>query len=260
MSVHLDKFIATGKSHFMCEDYILSGPDFVILSDGCSAAHNSDVGARILCHAAANTLERYRFNWDQFEWFGLGQRIIHQAEIMATAMFLDDECLAATLMIVLNDYEKNKIQIFAYGDGYVFYVNNDGTVDLKHIEFVDGKQNNKPFYLLYYLDPKAFDLYAMQHIRQRITSVLDEKLFEFDEPMHWEHQIDDFRTVLISSDGLSSFDHRPPPLEVAQESTTYKSTAGNFLQRRMVRMIKKLAKQKLYHQDDITIGGFHRED
>jgi len=58
--MHADHHYEIGSSHVACEDYAMSGTQegltYAILSDGCSASKDSDVGARILCHLAKSAL------------------------------------------------------------------------------------------------------------------------------------------------------------------------------------------------------------
>jgi len=258
--ITLDKFIATGKSHFICQDYILSGPDYVILSDGCSGCANTDIGARILCLSAADVLETWRETINSLQWFDLGQKVITQAKIMANSLFLNDECLAATLMIIFNDFANNTLHIFVYGDGYVFLEHSDHILSFREISFIDGKLNNKPFYLAYYLTPQAYQMYEEQGIVQRLSGPSTHSDHKFDHPIHWTYTMDDFKTIVIASDGIDTFDHKPSTIDIARECVKFKTTSGYFLQRRMIRAIKNFGKKKIYHQDDITIGGFHRED
>ena len=60
MTIHIDHLLKKGKTHKICEDYIISGYNpapYIILSDGCSSSKNTDVGARVLCHVAKQYLE-----------------------------------------------------------------------------------------------------------------------------------------------------------------------------------------------------------
>ncbi len=50
--MNTDWFSSQGSQHRINQDYVLSGNDYVILSDGCSMAPNSDIGARLLTHSA----------------------------------------------------------------------------------------------------------------------------------------------------------------------------------------------------------------
>ena len=55
MKVNLDWFMKTGRSHNICEDYVMVGLNpmpHMILADGCSTSPHTDVGARILVMVA----------------------------------------------------------------------------------------------------------------------------------------------------------------------------------------------------------------
>ena len=58
----LDAYYTIGRLHLFCEDYALHGWEPVphlILADGCSAAPDSDLGARLLALNARHFLPRF---------------------------------------------------------------------------------------------------------------------------------------------------------------------------------------------------------
>ena len=52
-----DVFYAIGSTHHVCQDFAVANGDFVILSDGCSSAKDSDWGARLLVKACHNVIK-----------------------------------------------------------------------------------------------------------------------------------------------------------------------------------------------------------
>ena len=63
--MQVDTFSKIGKTHKICEDYILSGTKpfpYIIISDGCSSSEGTDMGARLLCFLAQQYI---RFNSHQ---------------------------------------------------------------------------------------------------------------------------------------------------------------------------------------------------
>ena len=56
-----DSYFEIGNTHQICQDYALSGNYkdmyYSVVSDGCSSAEHSEIGAQILCHVARYNLQ-----------------------------------------------------------------------------------------------------------------------------------------------------------------------------------------------------------
>lgn len=250
----IDKFITAGKTHFMCQDYIISGKDYIILSDGCSGAKDSDVGARILTHVAANFLKNWKDRRHYIEYYKMGLDIIYNAQVVARLLHISEECLAATLIIAF--VENDEVNIFIYGDGYVISVDDEG-VSYDAIFYT----NNRPFYLSYHLNPNYIKLCESLNEVQIVKRGKDLQTRNHNEPVHWKYKLDKdhLRTVAIASDGIGSFSSKPLINDIVKECVIFKQTNGMFLQRRMNRMLLKHQNQGCYNNDDISIGAFHRD-
>ena len=62
MMMALDAYYAIGRLHLFCEDYAAQGRQpfpYMILADGCSAALDSDLGARLPVLNARRLLLRF---------------------------------------------------------------------------------------------------------------------------------------------------------------------------------------------------------
>ncbi len=75
-------------------------------------------------------------------------------------------------------------------------------------------------------------------------------------PIHFNNDLD---YLLISSDGIESFGL--PIGEMVGKITSFKSTNGKFLKKKIGnRLIPDLKKEGYTNFDDISIGGFVREE
>lgn len=258
MNIKTDKFIKTGKTHFICQDYILTGshPKCIILADGCSGVENSDVGARLLCLAAAKYLKNYKLFLNELDYtnISMGQQIIHSAEIAAKVIDIPTSCLAATLMIAY--YHEGYIYVAVYGDGNVILLDNDNELHFYEISYSE----NRPFYLSYYLFPDNYKLYKETNTEQFIRSKVGTNKIEFNLPFQRRFKADQYKVISIASDGLSSWSPPFDLMEVFKNCVYYKNTNGLFLQRRMIRFISTLEKNRNNHLDDISIGAFYMEE
>lgn len=254
MNIRIDKFIKTGKTHFLCEDYILSGPNYIILSDGCSAVDDSDIGARLLCLAAMRYLNIWKYHMDDIDYMKMGGHIINSADVMARTIGISSECLMSTLIISF--YFAGRIYVFMYGDGYIITVDKSDKVNYYEITFT----NSCPFYLSYYLTPQSFKSYISGNIVKTIkwSEILD--TMKPDLPVQYSFPVDQFKTIAIASDGISSFKPQVDIASVVDNCVIYKNTIGPFLQKRMTRFLFDFEKRGIFHGDDISIGAYYMED
>lgn len=262
--MNTDTFIEIGKQHKVCEDYIISGVKpvpFIILSDGCSSSKNTEMGARILCYMGKQYLQYRKSELDNLDYRKMGNWIIHNAEMSARQLGLDTTSLDATLIVsfLLNDM----LNIYVYGDGCVVLRNDMDTV-IKTIEFSD----NAPYYLSYLIDDYRFGLYRERKPHRIIQSEYSTgEVYRngeaFDDSMAIELNINNYDSVLITSDGLQSFIVEDPniqrpakPFEIIDGFLSFKNTKGEFLKRRMKRHMSDLQKFGIGHYDDLSVGAY----
>lgn len=267
--IKIDKILKIGKSHKVCEDYIISGHDpypYIILSDGCSSSEDTDVGARILCYLARQYLLNYEL---AVSIEHMGNWIIYNAEVTARQLGLKKSCLDATLVIsrIIN----NCVDVCFYGDGFVVFVDKVGKVIIHEVEYT----KNAPYYLSYNIDPKRDEAYhdlKTEVINTVSFSDSELKPTVFKYAYSRRHEIVDmlanYKTILICSDGLKSFydmnrNELINPMELIQDFTSFKTTKGEFLKRRLLSKkgaISKFENFKIFHHDDLSIGAFYLED
>jgi serine/threonine protein phosphatase PrpC len=260
INMNIDSFLRVGKRHGICQDYIVQTDNAVILADGCSGAENAEIGAIILCQMAKNYLERYKDHLGDLQYESMGATIIHNAEMAARVLKAPRTCLDATLIIayLYNDM----IYVKKYGDGIIIWVTNDDVVAAADVSF----DNNRPYYLSYKLNPERNNLYKEENKFKHIAyydstgehGVGKQPVDELTGEVEFE--VDDVKALLIASDGISSFNNKPPLIDVVKNLTNFKGVQGSFLKRRMIRALFNYSKDRIWNNDDISIGGFVREE
>lgn len=215
-----DSFFQQGITHEVCEDYALSGPDFVILSDGCSNGGgpriDSDWGSRILCKAAQDNLALIS---DPLRFLqAVGATACEQAEIFPS---LTPDCLAATLLTICPK-DDNTITGLLVGDGVIGGKRRgQNKWDIHFIEYPssDTKQG-APFYLKYYFHDDM-DRYIEQFaaIRQVLhmqgdlmsqedTLLINKQAHDFEAESFWtelDFACEEYEYVFGGTDGIFSF-------------------------------------------------------
>ena len=264
--IQTDTFLKIGKTHLVCEDYIITGDapvKYIILSDGCSSSKNTEMGARILCHLAKQYLlyrkDDYRF--PALDYDEMGAWIIHNAELTARQLGLNKTCLDATLIIA---YEcDGKYHIYMYGDGVVIIESKDKKLFAMEIEFT----KNAPYYLSYRIDPERMDLFHKMEqdllIKHPSRGDKDPLIYAYDYQTRFCYETYYFPRILICSDGATSFMQGTEPfpnLDVAKEFLAFKSIKGEFLKRRLKRALKIYDEAGVHHMDDLSVGAFLYEE
>lgn len=225
-----DSIFVQGKTHEVCEDYALSGNNYVILSDGCSNGGgpriDSDFGARLLAKAAEQHLDKQEKGYDLFS---------HAVDITAQAQRvsfpnLNPKCLTATLLTLrLVD---NCLKFYMTGDGVFGIRKKDGTWIIHNYEFDD----NAPLYLKYLVSKNEKDDYFNKRKGtltrttyegpsiERIINpdITEQKFYDLNESLNgfffgenpgidpfgcfvWSYPSEDVDFAFICSDGVSSF-------------------------------------------------------
>jgi len=273
MKIYIDHLLKIGKTHKVCEDYIISGHTpvpYIILSDGCSSSKDTDVGARILCYRAKQYLQR-NGSLDSVNESEMGDYIIWSSKLAIDLLGLDVTALDATLTIAY--YVNGILKIIMYGDGNIVYIDNNK--DSISIEINYTK--NTPYYLSYELDQKRKQIYQDNNIKKTIggycyySDINKVKsgttgIIKCDKPYISTYIIEPNtdQTILIFSDGISTFFNKEqqeflPIKDLIQDFSSFKTLKGEFLQRRLLSKngaITKLEQQGYDHFDDLSVGAF----
>jgi len=257
----IDTFLEIGNQHKVCEDYIVSGNEpvpYIILSDGCSTAHNSEMGSRILCHLAKQYLKYNQDEIHDLDYWKLGQWVIHNAEQTARQLGLSISCLTATLMVAY--YINNEIHIMIYGDGSFITIGTHNSIDITSVEFT----GNAPYYLVYLIDNVRHELYDQSKNTKSViyhytdgSETKDE--FAYDHPLYFKIGTNVTPTVLITSDGIDSFLKGTNHLkshEIIEPCVAFKNLKGEFLKRRLNKQMKVFMADGIGHFDDLSVGAF----
>ncbi len=263
---NLDCFFSMAKQHVVCQDYALSGMlphPFAILCDGCSSSKHSDVGARILAMSAKKFLAAHYSKADTSlpSYREAGLAIIRTARAAAELLELERSCLDATLLLAFP--VEGEIQVYVYGDGYIAAVDNSGELSYARISF----RENMPYYLSYWTDEKRHSLYLRHNhlgrdvlVQDRFTGAEQESgTLQYDAPLGFVFSQQDYSLVALLSDGLASLssiaeNRMIPEREVLEQLMAYKTTKGDFVQRRTKRLIKNYTKQDIYPTDDLSVA------
>jgi hypothetical protein len=178
----------------------------------------------------------------------------------------------ATLLvsIVYND----KAICLGWGDGFSIFVMEDRQIVAHEIKFTTGA----PYYLSYEMSPSKKEAYQQQYgdgkiiasnyiisPDMNITAQDCELDLTYNCSIYKDAFASAFKFIAISSDGLSTYQDDPKfnrpegedKTEYKAENiiplvTAYKSTAGEFVVRRMQRMKNDMEKNHIIHFDDVS--------
>lgn len=253
-----DWFFAIGKSHAICEDYAIDGDKCVIVSDGCSSSKHTDLGARLLAHSARILLN------GKSDWLYnvFGDAVITQSAILLDTLKMGYECLYATL-VVAKVLPSGAINVKMYGDGIIIAIS-DETIETIEISYT----NNMPYYLAYSVDDRSRESYKHLNnellVKHTTNGNVIQIAFDYDHEIQYSFNPAEHHTILISTDGLRSFEDSqtrlPVPLStIVQQMVNFKIMKGSFLKRRLNRLIEDLAAKLVFPLDDIGVAGIHLE-
>lgn len=286
--INSDSIYLIGKQHQTCQDYTAHGVNrkqyspihpevpelapYIAVSDGCSGAPDTDIGARVIVRGAIDSATPYIWSntldlSTDAAYAALRGTTMARAQESLLPLHMDPYTLAATLIFALP--WKDKLYTFMYGDGNIIAVLNSGQVFVEHIEFPD----NMPYYPLYETDMEYKRAYNKQINAEkaiRTISVLDDHSYrissrsekEYDDYLISQWNMDEVKYLIISSDGIDSFYNPLYPgennkAEVIRQLVDFKSESGEFLKRRVTRMVKNFERQGWFHADDLGLAAFH---
>ena len=285
ITMFVDSFFKIGTTHPVCEDYARTGQSgyfdfargpkqevYAIISDGCSSARDSDLGARLLTMAAEYYV--YRSSLDAE---GFGQSVIGKAQSFAGAMGLPIQALNATLMVA--HVEHNNIVVRVFGDGVVASRTKGGQTNITQIEFSGGA----PYYLQYEIVPDKqgyIDQFGGKYTLTQQTIGIEGTVEGYGQTkmevipcIKFVYDLDKVEFVAIMSDGAAQF---TKPMNsgtvkkqklidlsvVVKEFLNFKPTdnpnfTGTFVQRRCRRVFKDHPEWQ--NTDDFSIAVIGKE-
>lgn len=263
--VNMDNVFLIGKSHKVCEDYSLSlvvnDIPFLAVSDGCSSSKDTDIGARILVQrAAANSLLLKANDTQSKEilYRRFGEKVIGDTVEIAKAMGVEKDALFATLLVAY--IYKDEVVVFIYGDGG-FSIRLNGK-DMFYSVHLDS---NAPYYLIYDMDAPSRSAYEYHFNQPKHICVLkdgewsDNRTY-YDYPAFFRFDLKDVSQLVLTSDGIMSFvsplSVNPAIEEAIQEVSKFKNVKGEFLKRRVNKMVEDMKAKGFNHQDDLGMAAF----
>ncbi len=277
MKYNVDSYFELGNNHNICEDYALHGivsdVPYIIISDGCSSSKDTDIGARIIAHSIKNVLiEILNKNllkeidtYVQLRLY-LKEQILFNVKSALKSLCLPNTVADATAMLAFIWDEH--LYYFIFGDGHIIIKHDNGNIkhDISYSE-------NAPPYISYDLDISRKLAYIekygntnMNHVitenndtntTRAICTTLDDWIFDKDACYFRKMPINDIKSITLSSDGIESYQSTGNSNEINninwhEEYTNYKSTAGEFVKRRMKRIKLNNKNMSIEHFDDVS--------
>ncbi len=263
MNINQDNLYLIGNDHDVCQDYSLSqnkdNINFVIVCDGCSSSKNTEVGSKILAEYAKTRIHmllKSDIITDEYLYKFFGIDVIIHAEKITNTLQLNNSCLDSTLIVAI--YIDGFIKIFVYGDGVILTKTKYGEIKFTEIKFESGA----PFYLSYLLNKNRLELYKEQFKQPlKIITEKEEKVVNFDHPLTFNFPVDELESILISSDGILTFyddqtKEKISNFEIFSEVLNFKNFNGQFLNRRIKRIMRDYKKLNIKHFDDLSLAAF----
>lgn len=233
-----------GSTHTVCEDYAISshihGADLsvpfnplIIVSDGCSSADNSDVGARVVALAA-----RKRFTLDIAHQFALppgslAALLETHIDLFTQSLDIPREWCVATLLagFVLDGI----CHVYVFGDGVWYCRSKAGNLSYTVIEAAD----QSPPYLIGGSDS---DMTITEYPSgDRVTN--KERWF------HWSFPADTVSEFGIATDGVTA-------VKTRDTTEVLEALTGD----RVEYLINNFLDTHPYLYDDIGLAAIHIED
>jgi len=264
---NLDHFLFAGKSH-RCQDFVLTkntGSRFVVIADGCSGSEMTEIGSMVLaatCYSFLASIDN--IDIDNTDWLlSMFEKIIHSAHDHINQWILPSHVLDSTLLICIETAAAFLVHV--HGDGYILQERGGGlgwhVTKLSYI-------NSRPHYLSYRLDSKRQELYKKENGDNENTFQMETisaksrncSPLKYDCSFTGIYAKENFNTILIASDGIGSF--KTPENQTPDENNLFasilgfKSFKGQFLERRMRKILGDFKKDRMDNYDDISIAGF----
>jgi hypothetical protein len=278
--MNADSAFVIGSTHSICQDYVVAGnPEnssaaapYVILSDGCSSSHDTDIGARLLVKSA--------------EWFLNKEPVKDIGELHAAAaaaalkhaalVGLMPQAIDATLLTA--HLQGNELILACSGDGVVLVQDWSGVIEAYSISYPSGypcypaytHQPDRLASLEFCGDPQKEIKYfrgdpnqSTLRLEDTFRSAERTEVFTFHAPS--------YQYAVLLSDGIHSFSARQGSASsksvlpicfhsVARELVSFKNVRGAFAGRRLKRFLKDAALNGWQHTDDLALGAIYLGD
>jgi len=272
MKFNADHFYCIGTSHHFCEDFANSAVSeqqdkaYSIVSDGCSSAKESSIGAMLLTKSAEQHLYPVRPKDRADEMVNLAMQ---GANVFRRTLGMSVEALRATLLTV--SVVDGAFRVTTNGDGVVVARHRKNGLEYMELEFSSGA----PFYPIYDLTHADRERYLSEFpgnytIRLHSNGNVEEVVVQVDRAngaitYAYDYPIDQYDLVGVMSDGAQTFYKENmtgttktpimvPVEEVVNEMFSFKNLQPNFVKRRTQKAFKAFEKLGYKHFDDFSIG------
>lgn len=280
-----DHVFVQGSTHQVCQDYAYSHVSvstghllgaFAIAADGCSSSPHTDVGARLLA------LEAGLMAACDVDLSDVGTARKVYRDVLVPWAIRGASCLDATLLVAQAIPGRDLLRVVAWGDGVlVRRRRSDGGLEVVRISFLGpgGEPSDYPVYLAYFADERrlasvlarspvrrleTWDLASGQPSQVAVEAVQGAPAFA------WTGSVEQYDLVVILSDGVDTFyrkvesgtwkhPERVGLVDVIEPLVRFHG-AGPFVQRRVTRALRDLARGGITHADDLSVAAIHVGD
>jgi serine/threonine protein phosphatase PrpC len=262
--MNADSAFVIGKTHAVCQDYVVAKPNCVILSDGCSSSPDTDIGARLLVRCAEK-------NFKIGETKNIASlHLLAAAEALELAWMLGLEPQSIDATLVTAHFEHGELIVACSGDGVIILQNRWRGIEVYSISYPSGF----PCYPSYTHQPDRLassdfekevrcfrglgsEALRLDHAR---TSNARTEILKFNAS--------DYEFVVLVSDGIHSFSSTTGSTSsrgtrsiefqtIARELVAFKNVRGEFVGRRLKRFLKDVAFNGWQHADDLSVGAIY---
>ncbi len=286
MKFNVDSHFVIGRDHVRqnapCQDHALTAlgneSSFIIISDGCSSGRHTDIGARIITTSGIMSFREYENSKRHVSPHMLAKKF--QNEIKSRS-----EKIRIALGLIPADLYATCIYAFVSKEGGFVHVIGDGNAILS---YEDGRRityslkwnENTPYYLSY----SHSSLHDFIEIHTKIEggekslkitkkiATAGEKITEetflsveaglsgYTIEINPKDSMIGLTSIIIASDGAESFtgdDKEDNSERVTKELSSFKLFEGEFVKRRLARMLLTLSKEGIEPTDDISCAAIH---
>jgi hypothetical protein len=285
--MHSDSAFRIGKTHSVCQDYALSyvGLDgaeaIAVVSDGCSGAPDTDIGARLIARACVKQLRGFTLFDTTAE--ALADCTMWRADAWRQRLELEATACEATCLAIAS--RGNLLKAYLYGDGWLFAERLDGTIEFIHSWFRTAPRSvSIPLYLSYIRQLgfnrsavlEEFGVESWEWVKSRARLSRDgvwTEVSETNEPAEpscllrgeLTFPAQDYRLMGVLSDGADSFMRTVqtatskqviavPFPEIAAKLLRFPDVDGPFATSRLKQFEKWCDKENVFHSDDLAMA------
>lgn len=258
----VDSHFVKGYSHKICEDYAMVKNNAIVISDGCSSADYSDIGARLLSLAVMSAIDKSHKLYST-----VNPKLIRYELGLNVKNYIEEYPTIADATYILACIDNTSLLMLAHGDGAIYIEYHNGDSMLIELQYPSGYPN----YLSYGLDPiRQFKYLELDsaitclHVTSTIMKggVLSQEDWHIASG-HFNFALSlmsNIKFVALMSDGIYSFSNAQgaiPSKDVTAQLTGFKSFKGDFVQRRF-QGFERFCKENVWsHYDDVSMAAMY---